>query len=114
MGQKGAKLTGVATETAERLVEDLAELGDVSARKMFGGYGVFESGVMFVLIDSTGVAHLRVDDSTVARFEAVRAEKHGKMPYWSVPESVLGDHDQLLVWAGEALEVARAAKAKNK
>ena len=81
---------------------------------MFGGYGVFESGVMFVLVDSAGVAHLRADDSTRARFEAVRAAKHGKMPYWSIPEPILGDHDQLLVWAGEALEVARAAKKAKK
>ncbi len=114
MGEKGARLTGEATDVATRLVEELTPLGDVSARKMFGGYGIFESGVMFVLIDSAGIACLRADDDTVARYKAVGGEKHGKMPYWSVPTSVLGDADELLVWAGEALDVARAAKKKTK
>lgn len=110
MGQKGAKLTDTATARAEQLVEDLSELGDVSAKKMFGGFGIFESGVMFVLIDPEGRPCLKADDTTRPRYEAVRSEKHGKMPYWTVPDSVLADHDELLVWARESLGVARSAK----
>ena len=112
MGEKGARLTGEATAVAEGLVDDLASLGEVTTKKMFGGHGVFESGVMFVLVDSAGTACLRADDSTKARFEAVGGEKHGKMPYWSVPANVMADDAQLLDWAREALAVARAAKKK--
>ncbi len=114
MGENGARLTETATARAERLVDDLSELGEVTARKMFGGYGIFESDVMFVLIDPAGRAHLRADESTLTRFEAVRAAKHGRMPYWSIPDAVLADHDQLIAWAGEALEVARTAKKSKR
>ncbi len=55
MGKKGDKLTQAATGLiATRLVDDLASLGDVTTKKMFGGHGIFESGVMFILIDSEG------------------------------------------------------------
>ena len=50
MGMKGATLSGVATKASESLVRNLSRLGDVSARKMFGGYGVFESSTMFALV----------------------------------------------------------------
>jgi TfoX/Sxy family transcriptional regulator of competence genes len=35
--KKGAKLTPATTDRAEALLDDLAPLGDVSLRKMFGG-----------------------------------------------------------------------------
>ena len=69
MGQKGAKLIPAATDAAEQLVKRLSVLGEVTSRKMFGGYGIFESGSMFVLVTSNGVAHLKVDDTNVTRFE---------------------------------------------
>lgn len=108
---KGAKLTQATTDRAEALVDDLAPLGDVSLRKMFGGYGVFESGVMFALVDSNGVPHLRAVAETEPRYVAAGSTKHG-MPYWSIPEPVLADEAALLEWAAEALDVARAAKKK--
>jgi len=54
MGQKGAKLTQEATKASERLVHTLSDLVKVYSRKMFGGYGIFESGAMFALITSEG------------------------------------------------------------
>ena len=83
MGQKGAKLTPEATAVAETLVERLATLGDISSRKMFGGYGIFESGSMFALVTSDGIAHLKVDDSNLARFDNAGSERFGRMPYYA-------------------------------
>lgn len=110
MGTKGNKLTPEATATAERLVDGLAPLGDVSSKNMFGGYGVYESGVMFALVDSTGRAHLRVDQTTQPDFENAGSTKHSRMPYWSIPEPVLGQPRELLQWASRALDTARAAR----
>lgn len=112
MGQQGAKLTAAATEQAEALAEMLVELGDVETRKMFGGYGIFESGVMFAIVDPGGARCLRVSEASVARYEQAGSEKHGRMPYWVIPDAVLADHDTLIEWATEALEIARAAKNK--
>lgn len=110
MGEKGARLTGTEVEVGDALVDELAPLGDVRAKKMFGGVGVFADDVMFVIIDSAGKVFLRANDETSVRFEEAGGEKHGRMPYYSVPETVLADEHQLGQWAAEALSVAAAAK----
>lgn len=110
MGEKNARLTGDATETAERLVDALGSLGDVTSKRMFGGYGIFGDGVMFALVDSSGVPHLRTDESTTTQFDDAGSAKHSRMPYWSIPDAVLNDDTSLLQWAKSALEVAQAAK----
>lgn len=112
MGTEGDRLTETATERASWLVDELATLGDVTSKKMFGGYGVFESGLMFGLIDSDGLAHFRSSPTDSVRFVEAGASKHAKMPYWSIPDDVIADHDQLVEWATEALTVARSAKKR--
>ncbi|MDH3299526.1 MAG: TfoX/Sxy family protein [Acidimicrobiia bacterium] len=96
---------------AESLRQDLISLGEVTIKAMFGGYGLFESGVMFAIVDRDGTAFLRAVPETEPRYVAAGSHKHG-MPYWSVPDDVLADGASLLEWAGEALEAARAAKKK--
>ncbi|MDH3248737.1 MAG: TfoX/Sxy family protein [Acidimicrobiia bacterium] len=110
MGEKGARQTGRAADAAAAVVADLAPLGQVSSKKMFGGHGIFGDGVMFALIDSNGTVHLRADSVTEARFLDAGSTKHGRMPYWVVPSAVLASEAQFVTWASEALEVARAAK----
>lgn len=109
MGRKGAKLTEETTAAGERLVGMVSALGEVSGRKMFGGYGVFESGVMFGLVSSEGRVYLKGGEGNLERYEAEGCERFGRMPYWEVPEDVLADGGRLLEWAGEALVVARAS-----
>ena len=108
MGEKGARQSDPAAETAQGLVEDLALLGEVTSKKMFGGFGIFEAGLMFALVDSEGSAFLRLGASNEERYE----DRHGKMPYGRVPDKILADDQQLHAWASEALEAARAAKKK--
>lgn len=110
MGEKGAKQSKVGAAAADRLLEDLAPLGAVTAKKMFGGYGLFNDGVMFVIVDSAGEAYLRADAATSPTFEAAGSGKHSRMPYWQISAAVLADPDQLLEWAGAARDVAHAAK----
>lgn len=110
MGEKGARLTGTAVEVGELLVDELAPLGEVTSKKMFGGVGVFGDDIMFVIIDSTGRVFLRANDDTSSRFEDAGGEKHGRMPYYSVPDAVLADENRLQEWASEALTVAKSAK----
>lgn len=113
MGQKGAKLTQEAVKASERLVDSLSALGEVNSRKMFGGYGIFESGAMFALITSEGKIHFKVDQSNRKRFEDAGAEKHGKMPYYEVPQSVLQNEQKLQEWARDSMDIAHTSKAKN-
>ena len=110
MGAKGQKRTVVAKEAADAVVAGLAPLGNVTARGMFGGYGIRVDGVMFGLVDRDGIFHLRADDQTRRAFEEAGGEQHGSMPYFSVPDAVLDHGSELISWSTRALEVARAAK----
>jgi DNA transformation protein len=112
MGEKGAKLSLDAADVCDQVVRDLTPLGDVSSRKMFGGYGIFESAAMFALIDSNGQVFLKVDDSNLERFENAGAEKHGRMPYYQVSQEVLENAEQLHDWARPSIAIAHAAKKK--
>ena len=112
MGRKGAKLTQEATKVSEGLVHVLSDLGKVYSRKMFGGYGIFESGAMFALVTSEGIIHLKVDQSNRKRFEDIEAEKYGKMPYFEVPQNVLTNEQKLHEWARDSIDIAHSSKAK--
>ena len=68
MGMNGAKLTKKATTTSKWLEESLSGLGMISLRKMFGGYGIFENGVMFALITSAGIVHFKANENDLERY----------------------------------------------
>lgn len=110
MGEKGARRSAAGAEAVEGLVDDLQPLGDVEPKKMFGGYGVFLDGTMFALVDSAGGVFLRGDDTTAGEFAAAGSSKHGRMPYWEIPDAVRSDADQLVAWARRALTIAEGAK----
>ena len=106
MGQKGAKLSEHADAASEWIVDALQNAGDVSRKKMFGGFGIFEAGKMFALVSSDGEIYFKVTDSNRSRYEEIDAPKFGRMPYWAPPRSVLSDPEQLLEWAKASIDVA--------
>ena len=110
MGKKGARLTGDAEAAATELIDRIASTGDVSSKKMFGGVGIFEGGTMFGIVDSKGGVFLRSDDDNAEMFETAGSERHGKMPYYSVPDSVLADRGTLTEWAASAIAASRRAR----
>ena len=95
MGAKGDKMTNDAVLATEHLVQKLESMGAVTAKKMFGGHGVFHEGKMFGIVDSKGTAYLKADDTILEIFEKAGAHKHGKMPYYSIPDTVLKNHELL-------------------
>ncbi len=107
MGIKGDKNTGVANLTALEMEEKLASIGKISTKRMFGGHGLFHDGKMFGMIDSKGQRYLKADDSLKAKFEAKGAEKHKRMPYYSIPANVVDDLDELLSWAKSAINATK-------
>jgi DNA transformation protein len=107
MGQSGARYSEAVGTVADELVERMGALGPVSWKKMFGGAGVFVEGKMFALVDPEARVHLKVGASNQGRFDAAGSTKHGRMPYFTVPDGVLADDEALLEWAGESAELAR-------
>ena len=105
------------------LLEILAPLGPVAARRMFGGVGLFYSGTMFGLISGEEL-FLKVGDANRPAYEAAGEApftyetKNGTNTigsYWRCPPDLLDDADNFQIWARQAVEVALvAARGKPK
>jgi DNA transformation protein len=103
------------------LREQLAPLGRVTMRRMFGKAGVFCDGVMFAIV-TEDTLYFRVDDHNREAFEEAASypplsyEKQGRsidLAFWRAPERLLDEPDELLMWAQEALAAARRVAAKR-
>jgi len=106
---------------AEFLREQLAPLGRVTMRRMFGKTGVFCDGVMLGMV-TDNTLYFRVDDRNQAAFaEAASApplnyRKQGSMidlAFWRAPERLFDEPDELVAWARLALDAARRVAAKR-
>lgn len=102
----------VSPEFRAYVLEQLACLGGISARGMFGGVGIYLNDVFFALI-SNDALYFKVDESNRADYEAAGMgpfkpyrNKKTTMPYYEVPVSVLEDVDHLTAWARKAYAVA--------
>jgi DNA transformation protein len=103
------------------LLEALAPLGAVSARRMFGGTGLFRGELMFALLTRDESLFFRVGDANRSAFEAAGQAplsyetKHGTntlRSYWSCPPELLDDTDTLREWARGAVGAALAGRAR--
>jgi len=106
---------------AEFLREQLAPLGLVTLRRMFGKMGVFCDGLMFGMV-TNDTLYFRVDDHNRAVFKEAESapplnyEKKGRtidLSFWRAPERLLDEPDELVTWARAALAAARRVAAKR-
>ncbi len=107
MGIKGDKSTPEGQLSAELLIERLTPIGGITAKKMFGGHGIFHEGKMFCIVDSKGQSFLRMNDTTRSEYEAAGAHQHSRMPYFSIPESVQHHPETLIEWAKKAIAISK-------
>src|SRR5205085_1066765 len=100
------------------LLDELAPIGPVSARRMFGGIGLFHGPMMFGLVLREEL-YFKVGETNRPDYEAAGEApfsydtKHGRRTitsYWSCPAELLDDPDGLRDWARKAVEVALAAR----
>lgn len=107
---------------AEFLHEQLAPLGRVTLRRMFGKTGAFCDGVMFGMV-TDNMLYLRLDDRNRAAFEEALSspllsyEKKGStiaLAFCRAPERLFDEPDELVAWARLALAAARRVAAKRK
>ncbi len=100
---------------AEFLREELASLGRVTMRRMFGKTGVFCDGLMFAMV-TDNTLYFRVDDDNeamfgeAASFPPLSYEKQGRtidLAFWRAPERLFDEPDELVSWARLALAAAR-------
>lgn len=104
------------------LLEQLAPLGEVSAKSMFGGWGIYHEGRMFALV-ADDTLYFKVDDTNRADFEReglqpFRYDRTDKevavMSYYEPPTAAIDDRDLLCEWARKGIEAATRAATKKR
>lgn len=107
MGKKGDKLTNDSVLSTELLLDRINSIKGITSKKMFGGHGIFHDSQMFGIVDSKGQCYLKAGDSTRPNFEEMDAKKHGRMPYFTIPEEVMDDSDILQKWVKQSIEISK-------
>ena len=112
-----------STEYASFLRDQLAPLGYVTTRRMFGKTGVFCEGVMFGMV-TENMLYFRVDSQNRAIFKEAESfpslnyVKNGctiDLSFWRAPDRLFDEHDELIAWARAALAAAhRVAASRGK
>jgi DNA transformation protein and related proteins len=106
---------------SEFLIEQLAPLGRITMRRMFGKTGVFCDGLMLGMV-TDNTLYFRVDDGNRKAFEEAESfpplnyEKQGSiidLSFWRAPERLFDEPDELVAWACLALAAARRVAAKR-
>jgi len=93
----------------EFVLDQLGELGDVAARSMFGGVGLYFRGVFFGII-ARDALYLKVDDANRADYEAAGMkpfkpypDRSQTMKYYEVPLVVLESPMELTAWVRRSI-----------
>jgi DNA transformation protein len=110
-----------SSEFVDFVLECLQPLRGVSARRMFGGSGIYKDGVMFALI-AHDTLYLKVDDGNRAAYEAAGLPyftyadkgKPIRMPYCEAPPEGFDDPEILCAWARDAFAAALRAKTPKR
>jgi DNA transformation protein and related proteins len=107
---------------AEFLRDQLAPLGRMTVRRMFGKTGLFCDGFMLGMVrDNT--LYFRVDDDNREAFREAESfpplnyQKKGgtiNLSFWRAPERLFDEPDELVTWARAALAAARRVATKRK
>jgi DNA transformation protein len=104
------------------LIDLFAGFGPVTIRRMFSGFGISADGTNFALALRGGL-YLRADEQTIPRFEAegskpfsyqTRAKTVTVGSYWTLPERLYDDPDELMDWARASLAAAQRAALRKR
>lgn len=106
-------------EDVAHVLERLAPLGVMEARRLFSALSLYCDGVIFAIVSKEQI-YLKVDDESRPTFEAEgmepfrpRAGKSKEMPYYTLPDSSLDDDDELRSWARLAIDAGLRDQARK-
>jgi DNA transformation protein len=110
-------------EFAAYVVELLGSSGPVTARRMFGGHGIYRDGRMFALI-ANDILYLKCDEQTRPQFEAAGSEPFMYVAkgrprmatsYWRMPDEAMESPALAAPWAklGHEAALRKAGTAKK-
>ena len=94
------------------VLDQLAALGDVTPKPMFGGVGLYYRGVFFGIL-ARDTLYLKTDDRNRPEYLGAGMppfkpypDRSGTMKYYAVPLEVLESAPELARWARKAVEAA--------
>jgi len=98
------------------ILDQLSKWDGVSARRMFGGAGLFRNGKMFGIV-ADDVIYFKVDDSNRDKYETEGSSPFKPFPnrptimsYYEIPGDILEDPEELIEWAQESWEIQKENK----
>lgn len=106
---------------AEFVCDQLRDWAPVTARRLFGGWGIYNGAAMFGLVARDAI-YFRVDEANKPDYLEIAGRprpftyrmpngKPMEMAYYEVPAEILDDTEALPVWAAKAQAAAMRAKA---
>lgn len=110
------------SEYLDWLIEQLASLGGIRAKAMFGGFGLYCDELFFAIV-ADDVLFVKVDDTSRLAFEAEGLQpftypmKDGTvstMSYYPLPDYALETPHELCDWARKGIAAALRAKKGSK
>jgi DNA transformation protein len=108
----------VSDDYLQYVLEQLADLGQVTTRRMFGGVGLYQEERFFGFI-AGDTLYFKVNDSNrpdyetrgMSRFRPFADKPHLSLTYYEVPADTLEDAEECSLWARKSVAVA-AMKTK--
>jgi len=94
------------------VLDQLQDLDGVEARRMFGGYGLYQDETLFGIIHE-GRLYFKIDEKTVAQYRKRKMKpfrpnaKQTLRSYYQVPVEIIEDGDRLGAWAEAAIRCQR-------
>ncbi len=91
------------------VLDQLREMDDIEARRMFGGYGLYRDETFFGIVHK-GKLFFKIDDSNVDEYRNRKMKpfrpnaKQTLKSYYQVPVEIIEDRDDLREWAVKAIE----------
>jgi DNA transformation protein len=100
------------------VLEQMAFIHGLNARAMFGGYGIYQDGIIFAIIVDD-MLYLKTNGQTQADFEAkglrpfsyTARGKTMTMQYYEAPAEVFEEADAMRYWTDKALQAALVSNA---
>ncbi len=98
--------------------EVLAECEGITNRGMFGGYGLYQNGIIFGMIIQDQL-YFKVSDSTREEYIAKgsnpfmyqrKDKKLVSLGYYTVPEDIVENRQEIAGWVEKAVLASKSAK----
>jgi len=109
------------SEFPDYVVHDfLGELHGSTSRRMFGGFGIYQNGIIFAVI-SNDVLYFKVNDTNRHDYEALESKpftyqrkNHPRtvMSYYEIPEEIMENKEKLAQWVEKSVTASKSSKKK--